>query len=390
MLSIRSLSLHMLLGALVLLFSVVRADNSHVVTLTADNFDEIIDGSRPALVEFYAPWCGHCKTLAPIYEELGTAYAHATKDVIIAKVDADDHKSLGSRFGVQGFPTLKWFPKGKASDPEPYEQGRDLDSLVKFVDEKAGLRAKVVKPETFVTTLTSTTFDEVVVKNSDKNVLVAFTAEWCGHCKNLKPIFEKIAKTYKTESNCLVANVDAEKAKDVAERYGVTGYPTLKFFPAKGDPANPEAYNGGRSEADFVAFLNEKCGTERAVGGGLSPKAGRISALDKLANRFVATKDANARLDLVEQTQEALVAHPSKYADYYLKTMKKITGGKEDFPGKEIARLTRIMESGNTDPAKIDSFFVRRNILQAFLAGSSSADEEGDFDLEGGSERAEL
>jgi len=62
------------------------------------------------------PGCGHCKRLAPAYEEVGQAFDNS-EDVLIAKVDADAEKALGSRFGVRGFPTLKFFPKG-STDPE--------------------------------------------------------------------------------------------------------------------------------------------------------------------------------------------------------------------------------------------------------------------------------
>jgi len=61
--------------------------------------------------------CGHCKALAPTYEKLGEAFAKSD-DVIIAKVDADADKTLGSRFGVSGFPTLKYFSKGSTSAEE--------------------------------------------------------------------------------------------------------------------------------------------------------------------------------------------------------------------------------------------------------------------------------
>ena len=61
--------------------------------------------------------CGHCKSLAPTYEKLGEAFAKSD-DVIIAKVDADGDKTLGSRFGVSGFPTLKYFSKGSTSAEE--------------------------------------------------------------------------------------------------------------------------------------------------------------------------------------------------------------------------------------------------------------------------------
>ena len=60
--------------------------------------------------------CGHCKRLAPAYEEVGQAFS-SSEDVVIAKVDADAQKALGSRFGVRGYPTLKFFPKG-STEPE--------------------------------------------------------------------------------------------------------------------------------------------------------------------------------------------------------------------------------------------------------------------------------
>ena len=60
--------------------------------------------------------CGHCKRLAPIYDEVGEAFA-SESSVLIAKVDADTEKALGSRFGIRGFPTLKFFPRG-STEPE--------------------------------------------------------------------------------------------------------------------------------------------------------------------------------------------------------------------------------------------------------------------------------
>lgn len=68
---------------------------------------------------------------------------------------------------------------------------------------------------------------------------------------------------------CIVANIDAdaEPNRPIAQKYGVTSFPTIKFFPKGGEPID---YDGGRQEADFVEFLNEKCGTHRAVGGGLN------------------------------------------------------------------------------------------------------------------------
>ena len=140
--------------------------------------DIVLKSGKPALVEFFAPWCGHCKSLAPVYEELATNFEFAKDKVTIAKVDADAEKDLGRRFGVQGFPTLKWFDV-KSDEPEDYKSGRDLESLTAFITEKTGVKAKAKKGEkTAVEMLTDTTFKEQV--GGDKDALVAFTAPWCG------------------------------------------------------------------------------------------------------------------------------------------------------------------------------------------------------------------
>jgi protein disulfide-isomerase A6 len=168
----------LLLGALSALSGVATASNSAVKDLLPSNFDDVVLTGKPALVEFFAPWCGHCKTLAPIYEELGQTFAFAEDKVTIAKVDADENRSLGKRFGIQGFPTVKWFD-GKSDKPEEYKGGRDLESLSAFITEKTGIKPRSAQKEASkVEMLNDASFKTVV--GGDKDVLVAFTAPWCG------------------------------------------------------------------------------------------------------------------------------------------------------------------------------------------------------------------
>lgn len=160
---------------------------SSVIDLLPSNFDQVIlKSGKPALVEFFAPWCGHCQALVNTWEELATKYEFAKDKVTIARVDADDHKELGRRFGVQGFPTLKWFD-GKSDKPTDYSGGRDLDSLSDFIIEKTGIKIKSkMSVPSAVEMLTDQTFKKNI--GGDKDVLVAFTAPWCGRKSSTRPL----------------------------------------------------------------------------------------------------------------------------------------------------------------------------------------------------------
>jgi len=113
---------------LVLLFGFALA--SDVVDLTDDTFDETINSNDLVFVEYYAPWCGHCKSLAPIYEEVATELKGR---VVIAKVDGAQNQGLMGRFGISGFPTLKFFIKGNKVD---YNAGRTKKEIISWIEKK--------------------------------------------------------------------------------------------------------------------------------------------------------------------------------------------------------------------------------------------------------------
>merc|ERR1712110_1186685 len=102
-----------------------------VFYITGTNFESVAyDENKAVFVEFYAPWCGHCKSLAPVWDKLGEAFADRD-DIVIAKSDATANEFDGVE--VSGFPTLKYFPKGERKIVD-YSGGRDFDSLKKFVE----------------------------------------------------------------------------------------------------------------------------------------------------------------------------------------------------------------------------------------------------------------
>lgn len=104
---------------------------AQATVLTDENFDEVTAG-KTVFVKFFAPWCGHCKRLAPAWKKLMDKYeGHAT--ALVGHADCTgDAKELCDSQGVKGFPTLKY---GDPNNLEDYEGGRDLSELEQFAEE---------------------------------------------------------------------------------------------------------------------------------------------------------------------------------------------------------------------------------------------------------------
>lgn len=350
------------------------AAKSAVLDLIPDNFDKVVfDSGKPTLVEFFAPWCGHCKKLAPVWEELATSLESQKDKVQIAKVDADAERSLGKRFNVQGFPTIKYFD-GKSKEPQEYKSGRDLDSLTAFISEQTGIKPKKKQElPSSVQMLTDKTFAETI--GGDKNILVAFTAPWCGHCKNLAPTWELVANDFVNDENVIIAKVDVEagNSKATAKEQGVTGYPTILWFPAGSKEATK--YQGGRTEEKLLEYVNKHAGTHRVPGGNLDATAGTIEALDTVVAKLTGSNIAEINSEIQKQAETLKDSAQYKYAEYYVKVFDKLSNT-DGYAAKELARLDGILTKGGLAPAKRDEIQLKTNVLRKFIQDAAEKVEE--------------
>jgi len=227
-----------------------------VVILEDNNFySKIKTGTW--FVKFYAPWCGHCKSLAPTWDALAGKTAGQFN---VAKVDCTIHRAVCSDFGVRGYPTLKLLKDGKAY---AFSGQRTEEAFLTYVnggysssqaidipgapviEEKEEKEEKEAAPASTkeVVVLQQSNFDNLV---SSGEWLVEFYAPWCGHCKALAPIWDELAKV--SESN--IAKVDCTVEKDLMARFGIKGFPTIKFI----KDGKVYDFRGARTVEAFQAY----------------------------------------------------------------------------------------------------------------------------------------
>ncbi|XP_045778392.1 protein disulfide-isomerase A6 homolog [Maniola jurtina] len=255
--------LHLNLIGIILLVTSSYAlydSSSDVVELTPSNFERLVTKSDEVwIVEFFAPWCGHCKNLVPEYKKAARALKGIAK---VGAIDADQYKDFTQKYGVTGFPTIKVFTGSKSNDYQGQRTAEAfVDAALKAAKEKAyenlGKKSSGSSSDkSDVVELTDSNFKELVLDSEDM-WLVEFFAPWCGHCKNLEPHWAKAATELKGKVK--LGAVDATVHQMMASRYQVQGYPTIKLFPSgKKTSDSVEDYNGGRTSSDIVAWALDK------------------------------------------------------------------------------------------------------------------------------------
>uniref|UniRef100_A0A318CZC1 Protein disulfide-isomerase n=1 Tax=Kangiella spongicola TaxID=796379 RepID=A0A318CZC1_9GAMM len=119
-------------------------EEDDVLVLKKDNFEEALRQHRHLLVEFYAPWCGHCKALAPEYSKAAAKLKEEGSEIRLAKVDATEESDLAQMFSVRGYPTIKFFKNGDKNNPKDYAAGRQHEDIVNWLKKRTGPAADTI------------------------------------------------------------------------------------------------------------------------------------------------------------------------------------------------------------------------------------------------------
>ncbi|KAJ8334091.1 hypothetical protein SKAU_G00397300 [Synaphobranchus kaupii] len=141
------------------------AEEDDVLVLKKSNFEEALKAHPNILVEFYAPWCGHCKALAPEYAKAAGLLKDEGSEIRLGKVDATEEADLAQEYGVRGYPTIKFFKGGEKESPKEYSAGRQADDIVSWLKKRTGPAA---------TTLTEVTQAESLIADSEVAVIGFF------------------------------------------------------------------------------------------------------------------------------------------------------------------------------------------------------------------------
>lgn len=237
-------------------------EESDVVHLTTDTFDEFLQTHSSVLIMFYAPWCGHCKKMKPEFTDAAAALKTQGIDGHLAAIDATKEPKLGERFKVTGYPTVKYFKDGNFLWDYNERKKEQIISFMKNPQEPPPPpppEPNWEDVESDVVHLTADTFKTFLRKK--KHALIMFYAPWCGHCKKAKPEFQAAAAQFKEDTKVAYCAIDCTKHSPVCNANEVKGYPTLKYF---NYGKNPQDYMGGRSAQDFVNFMASLAGTPKA------------------------------------------------------------------------------------------------------------------------------
>jgi len=343
----------LLFSVIVLLATAYAAieEEEGVLVLTEDNFDGAIADNEFILVEFYAPWCGHCKALAPEYAKAAQALAKEESAIKLGKLDATIHSKVAEKFGVRGYPTLKFFRNGKDSE---YGGGRTEPEIVNWLKKKTGPPATVV--DTVEAAAAAIDEKDVVLvgffkdqESADAKAFLDFAAETDDFPFVISGNDDVIAKYEAADGKVIMVKQFDEKRHELEDK--ISG-DSMKAFVAK-------------FSLPLVVDFNQET-AQKIFGGEI--KSHLLMFLSKKADDYDTHVEA-AKVVAKEQRGKILVVSIDTDEEDHARIMEFFGMKAEEVPALRIIRMEDDMTKFKPAKADLDSATIKA-FVDDFLAGN--------------------
>lgn len=210
-----------------------------VTELNESTFDAFVDDNKYVLIDCWAPWCGPCRRMGPIIEEL-------SKDlegkVAVAKLNTDESPGISARFEINAIPTLLIF-KDKVM-LEPLVGLRPKEDIISVLADRGMIEGGKKKEEEahFAAKVTDNDFNEFI--KSKDYALVDCWAPWCKPCLRMGPVIEELAKI--SQDDIAVGKLNVDENPGVSLSFNIQSIPALLIF------------KGGKQVGTIVGYSPER------------------------------------------------------------------------------------------------------------------------------------
>ncbi|XP_055911418.1 thioredoxin domain-containing protein 5 homolog [Eupeodes corollae] len=243
-----------------------ESEENFARALSPETFDKAIEENNH-FVMFFAPWCGHCKRLHPLWEQLAEMMnVKEDAKVIIAKVDCTEHQKLCAQHEVTGYPTLRFFKLGETESVK-FKGSRDMPAMTEFIQQQLGSENEIYneddeeneieKDVPAGNKLVELTENNFAMHVSSGNHFVKFYAPWCSHCQRLAPVWDELANALQHETSVTIAKIDCTLYRPICQDFEVKSYPILLWIE---DGKKIEKFSGSRTLEDLKAYVEKMLG----------------------------------------------------------------------------------------------------------------------------------
>lgn len=352
------------------LLSLSAAWASNIIVVNDENFDDVVlNSDKTSFVKFFADWCTHCKQMVLEWEKLADSYADV-EDVQIVEIDSDKSRTIGKRYNIASYPTLKLFRADALSDPVDFDGKREYEYFANFLLNQVGAKGKKVGPPSKVAQVHDGNIEKLV-ENKDRYAMLLFTKERdCVECIDAKKAFDELSQAFHKELDKIIIG-EVKKNGDeptdwTRELFAISEYPAI-IFVEKGDLQKYEVYGGGISGPELVKFVNNRLGTKRATNGLLDSQAGIIPEMEEALAKFIGSNIVDRRayvtefIENLKKIDDVLFKNEVKY---YALIVNQFIAGNIEYVESELTKFEKKIADKTVDSVEKDLVNMKLNLLK--------------------------